>query len=158
MPSPTAPLKSRVPNTIKLEVENETGVINGLKSLEELNVTLLDSSHSKALVEFTLPPSSLRLPPKDPGTVLEPVQGLEVDVLISSSPSEPPVDHELSSDPIASKLSAWWPAVVRKIGGSFVIVELMADFSSENAGPNEIISLTPKRLAQSQVNLHVLIG
>ncbi|XP_018649929.1 fragile X related 1, frx1 [Schistosoma mansoni] len=137
---------------IPVEVEGKygefyPGVINGLKSLEELNVTLLDSSHSKALVEFTLPPSSLRLPPKDPGTVLEPVQGLEVDVLISSSPGEPSVDHEQPSDAIASKLSAWWPAVVRKIGGSFVIVELMADFSSENAGPNEVIVLPNKRIS-----------
>ncbi|KAK4469356.1 hypothetical protein MN116_006916 [Schistosoma mekongi] len=137
---------------IPVEVEGKygefyPGVINGLKSLEELNVTLLDSGNSKALVEFTLPPSSLRLPPKDSGTILEPVQGQEVDVLFSSFSGEPPLDHGLSGDVIATKLSAWWPAVVRKIGGSFVIVELVANFSAENSNSNEVTVLPNKRIS-----------
>ncbi|KAH8860108.1 Fragile X mental retardation syndrome-related protein 1 [Schistosoma japonicum] len=137
---------------IPVEVEGKygefyPGVINGLKSLEELNVTLLDSANSKALVEFTLPPSSLRLPPKDSGTILEPVQGQEVDVLFSSFSGEPTLNHGLSGDVIASKLSAWWPAVVRKIGGSFVIVELVANFSVENSNSSEVTVLPNKRIS-----------
>ncbi|VDQ00199.1 unnamed protein product [Trichobilharzia regenti] len=122
------------------------GVINGLRSLEEYNVTLLDSTHTKALVEFTLPPSSLRLPPKDPGAVLEPVQGHEVDVLISCS-GDQSTEVESSGDSTASKLSAWWPAVVRKVGGSFVIVELAADFSVQNGSSDEIAVLSNNRIS-----------
>ncbi|CAH8513186.1 unnamed protein product [Heterobilharzia americana] len=135
---------------IPVEVEGKygefyPGVISGLKSVEQLNVTLLDSTHSKGLVEFTLPPSSLRLPPKESATVLEPVQGQEVDVLISSSPGEPLADE--SSGDVASKLSAWWPGVVRKVGGSFVIVELMADFSAQSAISSEVSVLPNNRIS-----------
>nr|CAH8840196.1 unnamed protein product [Trichobilharzia regenti] len=136
---------------IPVEVEGKygeyyPGVINGLRSLEEYNVTLLDSTHTKALVEFTLPPSSLRLPPKDPGAVLEPVQGHEVDVLISCS-GDQSTEVESSGDSTASKLSAWWPAVVRKVGGSFVIVELAADFSVQNGSSDEIAVLSNNRIS-----------
>ncbi|CAL8085890.1 unnamed protein product [Calicophoron daubneyi] len=109
-----------------------SGIICGLNSLEEFRVSLLDNSRNGGVVEITLPPSSMRLPPELSSFPFEPLQGQEVDVLIPCAPApENEGDGDTSAFPILSKLSAWWPGRVKKVGGGFVIVELVSAFSAE---------------------------
>ncbi|THD19625.1 Fragile X mental retardation protein 1 B [Fasciola hepatica] len=122
---------------IPVEVEGTfgefySGVVYGIDSTDEYHVNLLDSSNSTIVMEVHIPPSSMRLPPDVAAFPFDPMQGQEVDVLIPccSNPSESSADSESETQPI-TKLSAWWPGQVKKVAGSFVIVELASAFSTE---------------------------
>lgn len=109
------------------------GVVYGLNSLEEYKVNLLDPSHCNCVADVTVPPSSMRLPPELSGFSFDPIQGQGVDVLIPCIASpEAAGDSGNSPSPI-SKLSAWWPGRVKKVGGGFVIVDLLSTFGRETS-------------------------
>lgn len=134
---------------IPVEVEGRygefyPGIISGLNSLNELHVHLLDCTHSKAVSELTLAPSALRLPPETMGLSFEPIQGQDVDVLIGST-SDSNTENALPSDSPASKISAWWPGRIKRIGGGFVVVELCSNFSTDdkNDGDSNELRVLP---------------
>lgn len=110
------------------------GIVCGIKSIDEYCVQLLDSSRNHQVVEIQLPPSSMRPVSDVPNFPFEPLQGQEVDVLIPCSETSP--ETESSPGTPVQRLSAWWPGRVKKVGGGFVIVELLFN-PSPNAGSQE---------------------
>ncbi|GAA49476.1 fragile X mental retardation syndrome-related protein 1 [Clonorchis sinensis] len=109
--------------------EESQGIIGGLNSLNEFQVHLLDLSNNNHVSEVTLPPSAMRLPPELASFPFDPVQGQEVDVLIPCAVPTESTDGDDSA--LVSRLSAWWPGRVKKVGGGFVIVELVSTFTTD---------------------------
>ncbi|TGZ70257.1 hypothetical protein CRM22_003304 [Opisthorchis felineus] len=119
---------------IPVEVEGSygefyPGIIGGLNSLSEFQVHLLDLSNNNHVSEVTLPPSAMRLPPELASFPFDPIQGQEVDVLIPCAVPTESTDGDDSA--LVSRLSAWWPGRVKKVGGGFVIVELVSTFTTD---------------------------
>ncbi|KAA3671167.1 fragile X mental retardation protein, partial [Paragonimus westermani] len=113
------------------------GIVCDLISAEGYRVKLLDSSHSTFVAEITLPPTAMRLPPDLTSFPFDPIQGQEVDVLIPCVPAtETNHDSESGAASPVSRLSAWWPGRVKKVGGSFVIVELASTVATDPSTTN----------------------
>ncbi|KAF7257608.1 hypothetical protein EG68_04505 [Paragonimus skrjabini miyazakii] len=128
------------------------GIVCDLTSAEGYRVKLLDSSHSTFVAEVTLPPTAMRLPPDLTSFPFDPIQGQEVDVLI---PCVPATETNHDSDPGAaspvSRLSAWWPGRVKKVGGSFVIVELASTVATDSSTTNSVCATV--ELANGRINI-----
>lgn len=94
----------------------------------------------------------MRLPPDITSFPFDPIQGQEVDVLIPCVPASD-INHDsdtTTASPV-SRLSAWWPARVKKVGGGFVIVELTSTVTTDPSIATP--TCTTVELANGRINI-----